>query len=111
MMRNFLIGLVGCLVLSTQAKAELSANEALANAAQRAMKTYVSGIATGIGWANTHQENKGQPIFCQPRKLALTDDQTIDILRRYVEQHPEYGGHPVGVILLEAFMVTFACPK
>lgn len=43
-------------------------------------------------WANATLEHKGQDLlFCAPRKLSMTSDQYVSILRNYIKDRPEEG--------------------
>lgn len=45
------------------------------------IKIYVGGVGEGFGWANSElQSRKDKPLFCQPQKLALTNENYIRIL-------------------------------
>jgi len=64
----------------------------------------------GMEWVNSWLESKGRkPVFCTPAKIALTDDQVIDIMRRYVEANSDYQNHPFGFVLLYALIDAFPC--
>ena len=41
--------------------------------------------------------------------LALTSEQDISILRRYVKEHPETKDKPAGVVMLLAMQDIFPC--
>lgn len=103
------------LALSSAAKAENTAKQMLAEieaGGNSAVMTqvWISGNANGFTWANSELEQRGQrPLFCLPKKLALTIDQEVSILRKFVKERPFYGGVPTGVALLNALQETFPC--
>ena len=46
------------------------------------LETLISGMETGLVWANAMLKNRQQPLlYCEPEKLTLTDDQIIDMMR------------------------------
>ena len=71
-------------------------------------KVYLSGLFTGIAWANGEMDGKN-PIYCPPEKLNLTNDQEISILEDFVKSYPSMGKYPVGVVALYAMSETFPC--
>lgn len=71
---------------------------------------WLDGNDNGASWANTILEQRGQrPLFCPPGKLAITADQDVSILRRFVKERPEIGDVPAGFALLLALADTFPC--
>ncbi len=66
----------------------------------------------GLSWANSAlSHDHHQRLYCAPGKLAITDEQDVDILRRHVKEHPEHQTAPYGLVLLLALELTFPCPK
>jgi hypothetical protein len=64
----------------------------------------------GIAWTiSAVKHDHGIDVFCTPNKLALTDQQDVDILRRYVQVHPKDGTYPYGLVLLMALRDAFPC--
>ena len=71
----------------------------------------LDGYANGFGWANSELKERGQaPLFCPPEDLAITAEQTADILRRFVRERPQAGNAPAGLALLMALQNVFPCP-
>ena len=111
-MRKLLMGLVGCLALLTQAKADVTVNEILARANEKSAQLIVSGTADGISWSNSYMSTiKKQPMYCPPQKLAINIQQYMDILRRHVQRDPSNGYDPIGFGLFEALLETFPCAQ
>ncbi len=77
------------------------------------VKLRISSLADGIGWANSFFAVKhNQRIYCPPGKLAITPDQHVSILRRFVVDHPADGDRPAseaGHIVIKALMDAFPC--
>jgi hypothetical protein len=74
---------------------------------------FVDGMEEGIRWANLEAKDRyGQYLYCQP-DLALTDDQIISIVRQYVAKHPppDRIRSRIGLILMNALIEVFPCPK
>jgi hypothetical protein len=102
------------LTLSSAAHAEMSANEMLAKidagGDQATLVTlWLSGNANGISWVNVELKDGKAAVYCPPGKLAITPEQDVDILRRFVRDHPKYGGAPAGLAMFEALKFTFPC--
>lgn len=69
---------------------------------------YIDGLGNGLSWANTASKMKhGKPVFCPPGKIAITAEQYIDILHRYVEDRPDMRGDGVGGPMLFALEDAF----
>jgi Rap1a immunity proteins len=61
-------------------------------------------------WPNARLHLDGRPqLYCEPKMLALTSEQDISILRRYVKEHPETKDKPAGVVMLLAMQDIFPC--
>ncbi len=70
------------------------------------LKANVDGFAT----ANWDLKNNGKsPLYCEPIKIYLTDEQLIDILRRWAKAHPT--NLPTAMALLLALKDAFPCTK
>lgn len=111
-MRKFLIGLVGCMALSTQAKAEPTANEYLRSGKPELLQILAGGLGLGLEWASTFVEVRGdEPIYCPPDHLAVTSHQYVEILRQHVKREPKSGDEPVGRAMLLALRGTFPCKQ
>lgn len=78
-----------------------------ANGKSASLALYAMSI--GVLWANTEIEGTGAaPLYCQPRRLALTQDQTISLIRKYVEDHTA-GHYPAGLVVMKALKYSFPC--
>jgi hypothetical protein len=104
------------IVFATPAAAEMDADVFLkyydaANLENRQLYERILGATeNGISWASAKAMNDGQRgIFCPPNKLALTDQQSVDILRRHVLAHTDHAKVPYGLVLLLALQETFPC--
>ena len=70
----------------------------------------LNGMVLGFSWANAELESANEaPLFCQPRRIALASDQIIDILRRYVESHPDQRQTAAGLVMLMALKDALPC--
>lgn len=69
------------------------------------------GTAAGIRVASDqfYFRDKSPSLFCIPPKLGLSSDQLVLMVRNEIEQKPEWGEHPVTVVLLAAFIQNFPC--
>jgi hypothetical protein len=68
------------------------------------------GSGNGFSWANAqlYVDHKIR-LFCVPDKVVLTPDQELDILKRYVLEHPIYADASAGGALLAALVDAFPC--
>jgi hypothetical protein len=85
-------------------------NMAAGGAPALAARYYISGIEDGLSWANVASGIRiGAKLYCPPSGLALTDDQSIDILRRFVRTNISLNleQERVGSILLIALQQLF----
>jgi hypothetical protein len=77
---------------------------------RRQIETLISGMATGLLWANAELHQRGQrELYCQPEKLKLTTGQIIDMMRRTTKDIPKSGDLPLGFVVLGALQRTFPC--
>ena len=69
------------------------------------------GYATGYAWANSQLEAYGkEPLFCEPKdNAAITPEENIDLLRRYVKANPQFGQLDPGLVLLQAYETKYPC--
>jgi hypothetical protein len=78
-------------------------------------KQIIAGIVDkthyGISWANAFLEDarKEAPLYCQPKRLVLTTEQILDILRREVKEQPVLGEEPYGLAMIIALRKVFPC--
>ena len=72
---------------------------------------FLAGVSEGFTAYNEYLlSEKKEAAFCTPPNLALTPDQTEDILLRYVEKQPDnLDKLPVSTVLLFALRATFPC--
>lgn len=73
----------------------------------------VSAAADAFAWTNEVLRKRGDaPLYCQPRKLAVTKSQAIQILEDGIAEDPELGSLPAGALnfaLLQSLIKTFPC--
>lgn len=78
--------------------------------ARELMLWRISGVVEGFAWSNGFLRVSGlSPHYCQPPRLALTEEQAADILRRQVQSDPGLATEPMGLALMEALKATFPC--
>jgi hypothetical protein len=65
----------------------------------------------GVGWANMlfRTERKQQPLYCEPSSLMLTGEQIVDMMDRYVREHPSMGRVAWQLIMIRALQEVFPC--
>lgn len=110
-MKSFLrVGLFGVtLAMAAPAVAEMSYAEWEKISDQDAARIYLKGIVTGLEWANSAIEQRGA-IFCQPRDLASTIEQSEAIIGSYmVGASEEARAYPLGMVMMQAMIARFPC--
>jgi hypothetical protein len=116
-MRNSCLSLISLLVSVTALSptiAEMSAQVAIEKHKRNDPNTwlFVNGMEQGMDWYNTQLEYVGgKQLYCAPGKLALTVDQILGIVERYLDKHGTIRKDPVGAVLLTALIETFPCNK
>jgi hypothetical protein len=110
--RIAILGTVAASCSAAPAQAEISPREYLQRLRlEPSLRSYLDGMATGMDWLNTRVETRGgQPVYCPPKNLAITAEQHIDILERYLKQgRPDEWDQPLGLVLIKALAKTFPC--
>lgn len=95
------------------ARAEASAERFLEmiDGGDATAKIVLNAYENGADWANTDLLDKiGKRFYCKPDRLPQTADQTVEILRNFVEEVPSAAKQPAGLALLFALKYTFPCP-
>lgn len=73
-------------------------------------KIYVSGLGGGFEWANAALESNNQkPLFCVPNKLALTQDNYLNILEDAIKETKNSNDMLIEPMLLIQLKKTFPC--
>jgi len=65
------------------------------------------GIQTTQAYIQVNRREKN--IYCSPRKMVITTEQTASILREFVKKEPELAEQPASLVLLYALRETFPC--
>jgi hypothetical protein len=65
-----------------------------------------SAFASGMSWAGTIE---GHPVYCPPPSVALTGDQLMGILERFVADNPDAGDKTYGFALSAGLSRAFPC--
>ena len=114
-MRKLLIGIgVGAMLLASPVSAMITAREMLAKADAGDKVVPLILVATGAGFlaANARLKYMGQPmLYCQPGKLTMTGEQSVQMLRSYLVAYPANGSFDGAAVLLAAYQYTFPCAK
>lgn len=110
MPKQFVALAMVCIVLSTPAQAEADANTFLQRIAggDRTTLLVLDAYGNGMSWLNVDLGRSGLARYCQGN-ISLVPEQTADLLKRYVEQHPRAGNLPAGAALYFALKETFPC--
>jgi len=91
---------------------ELSAREAISKfeRSDHDLIIYVSGLANAYDWVNAQSENENtKMLFCPPENIAITVNQNMDILSRFIAAHPTEAKRSLGLVLLEALKDALPC--
>jgi hypothetical protein len=83
-------------------------NEAFRNFNQ----VYLDGVRAGLLSYNAWIKSRGgQPAFCMPADLAMTTEQTEDIMLRSADKRAAKGDMLIAILLLSGLQDTFPCEK
>lgn len=74
-------------------------------------KLTITNIESGFGWMNAYLVNrrKEPAAYCSPKKLSLTGEQLVEILRDQLRERNALGDLPVGLVLLTSLERVFPC--
>lgn len=77
------------------------------------LKTHINGVGQGYGGANSELvvRRNQPPLFCVPKNLAITVEQSMDIIDREINEDRYYKDYnsPIEYILLRGLIRTFPC--
>jgi hypothetical protein len=83
-------------------------NEAFRNFNQ----LYLDGVRSGLIAYNARIKGVGgQPAFCMPGNLAMTTEQTEDIMLKSADKRAAKGDTLIALLLLSGLQDTFPCEK
>ena len=75
-------------------------------------RLYLDGVRSGLIsynlWTKRHG---GQPAFCMPEDLAMTTEQTEDLMLKSADKRAAKGDMLVALLLLSGLQDTFPCEK
>ena len=104
------VGIALC-IAPAGARAEITVKDYLAATGdeKEVYQTWLGAVETGFGWYLA--ASSGPKLYCQPKNMALTDDQIDDIFRRFVSAHPDMADRAqyAALTLLLALQDTFPC--
>ncbi|MBR0872697.1 hypothetical protein JQ633_20210 [Bradyrhizobium tropiciagri] len=72
---------------------------------------YLDGAKGGLMAYNAFLKRHGQPAFCPPDTLALTTEQTEEIMLKSADKRAAKGDMPVASLLLWGLQDTFPCEQ
>jgi hypothetical protein len=73
---------------------------------------YLDGVKGGLMAYNSRLiTHGGQPAFCMPGNLALTTEQTEEIMLRSADKRSAKGNMLVAILLLSGLQDTYPCEK
>jgi hypothetical protein len=116
MMRaHWILAVVSVVLSATPASAELSAQDLLkmfGGSEDTSARLYFRGMLHGFAWSNTVLiSRKESKLYCEPSTITLTDEQSLDILRRYVQAEPKRGTYPVPMMMIKSLQEAFPCQQ
>jgi hypothetical protein len=104
------VGIALC-IAPAGARAEITVKDYLAATGEEreVYRMWLSAVESGFGWYAA--ASSGPKLYCQPKNMALTDDQLDDIFRRFVSAHPDTANTAeyAALTLLLALQDTFPC--
>jgi hypothetical protein len=75
-------------------------------------QVYLDGVKSGLMAYNARIKSLGgQPVFCMPGSLAMTTDQTEDIMLKSADKRAAKGDMLIALLLLWGLQDTFPCEK
>ena len=75
-------------------------------------KSWLDGIYNGLVIADVFGSDlNNNSIFCQPEKLALTEENLEDIINRYIKTRQIKPDSDLAIILVFALQEVFPCQK
>jgi hypothetical protein len=79
---------------------------------RNAYQLYLDGVRGGLMASNAWMRNHGgQLAFCMPGNLALTTEQTEEILLKSADKRAAKGDMPIATVLLWGMQDSFPCEK
>jgi len=73
---------------------------------------YLDGVKAGLIAYNVRIKSRGgQPAFCIPDDLAMTTEQTEEIMLRSADKRSAKGDMLIALLLLAGLQDTFPCEK
>lgn len=108
--------IISFFLLPKLAHAEMSTNELLerydkSNSNDKSNVEFIlQNLQAGMLTVNIEMIiRKSQGLFCQPKTLALTGKQLIEMIRERVRLHPNDGASLAQIVLLSSLEDTFPC--
>jgi len=114
-----IITVLSALMLTTGARAEMTARELLEMYDQgdpdirEKLELVVDGNANGVSWMNAYlDEYRGasQQIYCTPDDFTVDGPAMIAMMRVAIEHDPRYAELPYGATVMFAYIHRFPCP-
>ena len=79
---------------------------------RNAHQLYLDGVKSGLMASNAWIRSRGgQMAFCMPGNVAMTTEQTEDIMLKSADKRAAKGDIPVASLLLWGLQDTFPCEK
>jgi hypothetical protein len=73
---------------------------------------YLDGVRSGLIAYNVWLKSRGgQPAFCMPGDLAMTTEETEDIMLKSADKRAAKGDMLIALLLLSGLRDTFPCEK
>ena len=79
---------------------------------RNAYQLYLDGVRSGLMAYNAWMRNHGgQPAFCMPGNLAMTTEQTEDIMLKSADKRAAKGDMLIALLLMSGLQDAFLCEK
>ena len=120
-MKRILAGLASFLVVlavSTEGRAEMTANELLSlyddgdTETRELLETVIDGNSNGISWVNSFlDESRGSKaqVYCPPGEFVTDGPGMIKMMRKVVKEDQRYGTLPYGAAVMFTYIERFPC--
>ena len=89
------IGLILLLVLSwspASAKEDMTLRALMESKETSVVTMLIGGAGLTLRIVNTHLAAEGRPLlYCSPRNVTISQTEYVEIVKRYLERHPDIG--------------------
>lgn len=106
---TFILAACAFAASAAPSQAEMTAREFLTqHTKSQHGRAFLAGLSVAYGWMNG--ANGNTKIFCPPESIAISTEQNIGLLKRYLATAPDAEkDDPLGLIFLVSLRSAFPC--